>query len=201
MSYSLNEVEATAKKATRGAGYAWGIAEEAGKAVRFLCASGLDGCGALARVLEGFEGQQMLERVPNRDGDVWGSLGGMCPLLFGTVISDTAQSLLDAPMKASNVRETLLLGPFAALAARGLQQVVNVRWGEGRFVTDGAHVECNGEPPKLSDVTIALGGVLKDPLPRATRVSPKDADWAILNKYAHRTYAPATEESRRKGAG
>ena len=32
MSLSLNEVESTAKKAARGAGYPWGLAEEAAKA-------------------------------------------------------------------------------------------------------------------------------------------------------------------------
>ncbi|NND22495.1 MAG: DUF3726 domain-containing protein, partial [Silicimonas sp.] len=42
MSYSLNEVEATAKKAARGAGYPWGLAEEAAKATRWLCAHDID---------------------------------------------------------------------------------------------------------------------------------------------------------------
>ena len=32
MNLSLNEVDAMAKKAARGAGYSWGLAEEAGKA-------------------------------------------------------------------------------------------------------------------------------------------------------------------------
>ena len=33
MSFALNEIEATANKAARGAGLDWGIAEEAGKVV------------------------------------------------------------------------------------------------------------------------------------------------------------------------
>lgn len=40
MSFALNEIEATAKRATRGAGYDWGLAEDASKAVRWLCARG-----------------------------------------------------------------------------------------------------------------------------------------------------------------
>ena len=31
MSWSLGEIEGLAKKATRGAGYSWGLAEEAGR--------------------------------------------------------------------------------------------------------------------------------------------------------------------------
>ena len=47
MNYSLNAVESTAKRAARGAGYPWGLAEEAGKATRWLSHQGLEGCGAL----------------------------------------------------------------------------------------------------------------------------------------------------------
>ena len=35
MSHSLGEVEALARKAARGGGYSWGMAEEAGFAVRW----------------------------------------------------------------------------------------------------------------------------------------------------------------------
>lgn len=56
MVLSLNEVQVTAKKAARGAGYPWGIAEEAGQAARWLCSHGLDGCAALAGVLARFDG-------------------------------------------------------------------------------------------------------------------------------------------------
>ena len=41
MSYSLNEYEALALRAARGAGLSWGLAEEAGKAVKILSSLGL----------------------------------------------------------------------------------------------------------------------------------------------------------------
>ena len=40
MSYSLNEFQALARKAAGGSGVAWGIAEEAGMAARYLCEHG-----------------------------------------------------------------------------------------------------------------------------------------------------------------
>ena len=49
MHASLNEIESLCKKAARGAGLSWGLAEEAGKAARWLSAHGLDGPGVLAR--------------------------------------------------------------------------------------------------------------------------------------------------------
>ena len=52
MDYSLNEYEALAFKAARGAGLAWGIAEEAGKAVRTLSSLGLESASILRECLE-----------------------------------------------------------------------------------------------------------------------------------------------------
>ncbi len=51
MSWSLNEIEGLARKAARGSGLSWGLAEEAGKATRWLCAAGLPGADALAGLL------------------------------------------------------------------------------------------------------------------------------------------------------
>ena len=48
MSYSLSEIEAMCLKATRGAGYDWGLAEEAGMAARLQSVAEALGCGFLA---------------------------------------------------------------------------------------------------------------------------------------------------------
>jgi hypothetical protein len=45
--WSLNEIEALAGKAARGAGYDWGLAEEAGQSVRWLEARDFRGADAL----------------------------------------------------------------------------------------------------------------------------------------------------------
>ena len=56
--------------------------------------------------------------------------------------------------------------------------------------------------PSFSDHTqITLGGQLTTPRPHVTRATPDPVCWDTLNRFAHRTYAPATEESRLLGAG
>ncbi len=72
---SLNEIDAMARKAARGAGYAWGLAEEAGRAVRWLEARGLPGLAALLRHLE--------RGAPNETS----------PLLAGATLSDRARAI------------------------------------------------------------------------------------------------------------
>ncbi len=55
MMYSLGEIEVHAKKAVRGAGFEWGFAEEAGKAVRWLEQQHLPGMKVLADYLSAYD--------------------------------------------------------------------------------------------------------------------------------------------------
>ena len=64
MSHSLNEIEALGKKAARGAGMPWGMAEEASKALRWLCAHGIDGMTHLARLLKRNDGMEHAQIAP-----------------------------------------------------------------------------------------------------------------------------------------
>jgi len=184
MSYALNEVEAMAKRATRGAGYEWGLAEEAAKATRWLCAQGLDGANILAGVLGSGE----------RDST--------CPLSAGAGLSDRATLLSATPSTLNGVTNTAMLLPFAALAARQTGAAVIVTCGDARAVTDGNRLSLTGSfPIGVSDVEVHTGGALEKPTPPATRANPDPDAWEVLGRLAHRTYAPATEESRMLGAG
>lgn len=56
MKVSLNQIEQTARKAARGAGLAWGLADEVGRAMRWLHTYGLNGAALLAAHLDGVGG-------------------------------------------------------------------------------------------------------------------------------------------------
>ena len=59
MIVSLNEVQAMATKAASGCGLAWGIAEEAGLATRWLCARGFRGADKMLHALEQHQACQL----------------------------------------------------------------------------------------------------------------------------------------------
>lgn len=179
MSFSLNEVEATARKAARGAGYAWGMADEAGRAVRWLCAHGIDGCGALAGLVQA-------------DGEA-----GVCPLVTGCMIADLGV----AQAEFAQVRVPVLVVPFVARMAQAKACRVALVTDHGKAVIDGDGVMMRGDLRHTATIQMAVTADFLDPPQTASRAEPDAADWAILNAFAQRTYAPATEESRRKGAG
>jgi hypothetical protein len=185
---SLGEAEALARKAARGAGFDWGMAEEAGRALRWLCARGLPGGAALAALLSA------------RDGDV---LSGACPLATGTALADRA--LPDCKFDA--VASPLLLLPFAAQVAALAGRPVRLAWPGAQVdlapdgtacLGDGAALDApRAAPVTLQQVARGEGRLLA----RGTRAALDDATCAVLDGFAARTYAPATPESRLAGAG
>ncbi len=207
MTRALNEVDATTKKAARGAGYSWGMAEEAGKATSWLCAHGLDGCGALSALLARTDGKALADLAPAQLSGEWRAASKlMCPILAGATLSDCAYRLNAGDIGLANVAEPLIILAFAASAARQVSTSITVKWDGLTAITDGNGISVSASrdalrAPLADRVVIHAGGDLGSPQPRQSRTTPHAAAWKRLAHLAHRTYAPATEESRLKGAG
>ncbi len=202
MTLSLNEVEAVAKKAATGTGYPWGLAEEAAKATRWLCKYQLDGVSALAGLLKQVDDAKVSDRAPRFTSNVWAASEGLlCPLVAGTVVSDRAH-IVTQDIRFAKLAWPILVLPFAASLAVQTKQTVTVNWEGAEAVTDGASVCFAGEAvPVALWAAVRLGGTMDTARTTAARATPKSEDWELVNTFAHRTYAPATEESRQKGAG
>jgi len=203
MTYSLNEVELTAKKAARGAGYPWGMAEEAGKATRWLCQQGLDGCLVLAELLKQSDGADLADWSPKPNSSDWNiKAKPLCPIMTGAAISDHANGLRIQTIHVSNVLQPLLLLPFAAMAARQLDATITLTWSGCVAQTNGHGLHIHGDQMDGADfILIKIDGPVESLQTQTSRSSPDADAWAALGQFAHRTYAPATAESRAKGAG
>jgi Protein of unknown function (DUF3726) len=197
---SLNEVEALATKAARGAGLSWGLCEDAGKATRWLAACGVDWSPSLIVLL-------------SMHGRLRGPLDNhaeraLSPLLAGTYIADLQIS--DTSLQA--VAYPLWLLPFAGRIAAEGGTAVRVSWGWLSITVwpnggDVAGPQTELAAPYASQVVIstvrpgqaAPGQVVA--LPRQLRSSVRTADWHALEALGARTYVPASAQSRAKGAG
>jgi len=209
MTYSLNEIEAISKKAARGAGFSWGMSEEAGKAVRWLVAYGFAGAEAFADLLETSNGLSRADFAPREVSHMMAPADGpMCPIACGAVLCDAAARLTrDGGTAMLRVAHPLLVVPFAAAAAGILRKPVTIGWGDLAIVVDASDVWVSDPQDELNAPWVdridyqrggQADGTPKRPSFRGT-VSPEAQ--ATLAKFAHRTYAPATEESRMFGAG
>ena len=212
---SQNEIQTLAAKAARGIGLPWGVAEEAGRAARWLEARGLAGLSALDRALARLAASDWRQSFPIAEGRVWrGESGELDGLLAGMTLADAAHRLL--PVAAGDalvlvgVRWPLLAVPFLA----GVSRVS----GKRLAVSPGPQMPAIGIGPQSADgscralegmafaetVRIASsgGGALLPDLPRLDGSIAVDGGvYARLDRRAARIYVPESAESQARGAG
>ena len=196
---SCNELEVLCLKAARGAGLSWGLAEEAGFAIRWLFSRGIDGAGVLLSHLDEFA--RISSKVDFRDGAFRANeKGSVCPIAVGAAISDFASDGR-CDFHAEKVRRPILILPFLhgiAAASGGTQALI---WVGGR-VTVSAGGEVSGEVTILSvedeaDVAIAPVTVTAEQQSSKCGYSRPTKDVLTrLNTYAMLTTVPASASSR-----
>jgi len=209
---SLNEVEAYARRAARGAGMHWGLAEEAGKAARWLAERDLPGVQLLAQLLTANRERAYEDMAPVIVDGRWQAANGeLCPLCSGAALWDRGEQLVvGEEIHLLALARPLLLTPFLDQTWRSRGASYEMRWTGVRISVsaDGVALECNKDSALLEgradDVTVVVGA---DPgkglthRPRTAGVSIPISTWRILEALAKRTYVPASEESRARGAG
>jgi hypothetical protein len=209
MTWSLNELEAETKKAIRGAGLSWGLAEEGSKATRWLAAHGVDPLAALSEILERHDRHAIAAIVTLPAAGRWHSDAPICPIALGVALCDYADRLEVGAVVAGPVVRPLLLLPFAAAVARMLKCPLQLE-------ADEMHVVLNerGDPScdvSKFDTAVASEArcILAAERPPAWQVcaatthgiAADPESWRRISSYVHRTYVPASERSRLQGAG
>jgi len=192
MSWSLGEMAALALKATRGAGLPWGLAEEAAGAVFWLHQRNLPGISALCGYLAN------RDRPPHTET-------ALCPLVTGAALSDGSRpcpSQMDDHIDLGVVAAPLLLLPFVATLSPG------TIW----LDTGSLGVPAYRLPDHWQSEWLRGSATCQLRLAARPQIDPTHAGQTRLpdhfaccverlTMYAHRTYAPATSQSRLAGAG
>lgn len=209
MNRSLNEIEAHAKRAARGAGLSWGMAEEAGRAARWLASHDLAGPALLSDLLTKNDLLSHEQVAPvSLEGEWHAPAGDLCPLAAGAALNDCADRLAEGQtVKMLSVSYPLLVLPFAAWSAVHLNAPVQVRWQNLRASTDGEGIWIDDPDSDISTSNAAAltCRIASNRTDAATlpglRANVTPAVWAKLDVFAQRTFAPATDVSRLLGAG
>ena len=233
--YSLSEIDALARKATRGAGYSWGVAEDVGKSVRWLSAYGFSGSDILAKHLEMISGkhQDYLPKLKSTTPEATTEKAlefknndqPLCSLYCGTLINDLGHHLKDnKTLTFCNMLFPLLALPAAARTAEAYHIAIAYTCGETSFFCDANGITIKNsfaEPSRSTShngIYAELDAFVLDNspevicsriqnnfkntfLPNPQSRSITNEGLSILEKLAHKTYAPDTEESRLRGAG
>lgn len=207
--YSLAEIEALSRKAARGGGLNWGLADEAGKAARWLASVGLPGPQVLSRLLTRNDGKPFEALCPIETAGTWQARSGeLCPLIAGACLVDRAEQLATPQgIRLGKVALPVLMLPFVARAADRTGRDIEVSWSGVRIVCRGDAIAIEAENDALvidlvDGVTVRAAQSTADhPVAASNASRAVDAQtWGALTRMAHRTLVPASEASR-AGAG
>ncbi len=131
---TLSEIDTTSKRAAKGAGFSWGIAEEVGKNMRLLELYGLPGIKNLNKFLKDYKEKQfqkitLISEINNSNKYPF------CPVILGTNFIDQV-NLLDKKnnIKITNVAYPILFLPFVSRASEVIGKRIFLKIDEKEFL-------------------------------------------------------------------
>jgi len=194
---SFSEIETTSKRASKAAGFSWGVAEEIGKSVRSLELFGLPGIINLNTYLKKIKKKhpKKIEKIEkeNKTEDK-----ELCPIYSGVAFLDRCLELEKlASLKFYNVNYPLLMIPFISKASEIMSKKILVQYDNTSFLLN-------------FDKSIFSKNIDKQAQPQANVLSIEfienknsfsEQDWKELYKLSEETFVDESNSSKIKAAG
>ena len=194
---SFSEIDTTSKRASKAAGFSWGVAEEIGKSIRSLELFGLPGVINLNLYLKKIKRNhpKKLNRInkENKPNDK-----ELCPIYSGVAFLDQCRQLETLQsIKFCNVSYPLLMLPFISKASELVGKKILTQYNKVSFLLN-------------FDKSIFSKNVDKQANPLANEInieflenknSFSEKDWKELYKLSEETFVEESESSRSRAAG
>ena len=194
---SLSEIDTTSKRASRAAGYSWGVAEEIGKNIRLLEMFGLKGIKTLNQYYsvknkEKFSNSNLL--IENNISDKY----PYCPIILGINFLDQIRTLEKFEKITFNkISFPLLLLPFLSRSSEIIGKKINIKFDKIEFLLNlnvniSSNLLDNNCPEIANNVEINI-------------IENKDnfteQEWKSLYKLSEETFVEETESLKQGAAG
>jgi len=194
---SLSEIDTTSKRASKAAGYSWGISEEVGKNIRLLEMFGLPGVKNLNDFYKKKKEQQFENlNLISKDNKI--AKSEFCPIIAGTSFLDQIKSLENLnEIKFEKIAYPLLFLPFVSRASEVIGKRLLLKLDEKEFLLNfNNNIYSNflkNEIIKIANV------VLIKFLENSDSFSEKE--WNEIYKISEDTFVEESDSSMEKGAG
>ena len=192
---SLSEIDTTSKRASKAAGFSWGIAEEIGKAIRSLELFGLPGIKNLNLYLNKIE-KNHPEKVNKIDKE--NKNKELCPIYSGVAFLDQCQKLeILKNIKFYNVNYPILILPFISKASEILGRKILIKFNKSSFLMNfNKSIFSNN----LENHNIDLANEISIEF-LENKNSFSDTEWKELYKISEKTFVDESDSLKVKGAG
>ena len=195
---SFSEIDTTSKRASRAAGFAWGIAEEVGKNMRNLEMFGLPGVKNLNLYLQNIK-KNHTEKPKKIAKENRPQSKEFCPIYCGTSFLDNCKMLESLKLiKFFNVSYPLLLLPFLSRASDLVGKKISVQYEENNFLLNfdktifSKNIKNDHIVSLAKEITIEF-------LENNNSFSAQE--WKELYKLSEETFVEETDSLKTKGAG
>ena len=194
---TLSEIDTTSKRAAKGAGFSWGIAEEVGKNMRLLELFGLPGIKNLNQFLKDYKEKQF-QKVTLISDTNNANKYPFCPIILGVNFIDQV-NLLDKKIniQISNVAFPLLFLPFVSRASEMIGKRIFLKIEEKEFLLNlNQSIYSNYLKNEILEVcnTINISFI-------ENSNSFNENEWKELYKLSEDTFVKETESLKISGAG
>ena len=194
---SFSEIDTTAKRASKAAGFSWGMAEEIGKSIRSLELFGLPGILNLNNYLKKIK-QEHPKKIEKIEKENKTSDKELCPIYSGVAFLDRCLELEKLKsIKFYNVSYPLLMLPFISRASEIMSKKILVQYDNTSFLLN-------------FDKSIYSKNIDKQAQPLANVISIEfienknsfsEQDWKELYKLSEETFVDESDSSKEKAAG
>ena len=194
---SLSEIDTTSKRASRAAGYSWGVAEEIGKNIRLLELFGLEGI----KTLNQYYSVKNKEKFSNLNLIIKNNISDKypyCPIILGINFLDQIRTLEKFEKITFNkISFPLLLLPFLSRSSEIIGKKINIKFDKIEFLLNlNVNISSNlldkNCPEIASNVEINI-------------IENKDnfteQEWKSLYKLSEETFVEETESLKQGAAG
>ena len=195
---SFSEIDTTSKRASKAAGFAWGISEEVGKNMKNLEMFGLPGVKNLNLYLQKIK-KKPTERPKKIEKENRPQTKEFCPIYCGAIFLDNCKMLeVLKSIKFFNVSYPLLLLPFLSRASDMLGKKISVQYEGNNFLLNFdktifcKDIKNNQVIPSAKEISIEF-------LENNNLFSAQE--WKELYKLSEETFVEETDSLKSKGAG
>ena len=194
---TFSEIETTTKRASKAAGFSWGIAEEIGKSIRSLELFGLPGIINLNKYLKKIKKKHpkkiaKIEKKNKTDDKE------LCPIYSGVAFLDRCLELEKLKsLKFYNVSYPLLMLPFVSRASEMTSKKILVQFDKSSFLLnfDKSIFSKNIEKQTQSIAKVVNIEFMEN------KNSFSQQDWKELYRLSEETFVDEADSLKKTGAG
>ena len=194
---SFSEIETTAKRASKAAGFSWGIAEEIGKSIRSLELFGLPGIINLNQYLKKIKKKhpKKITKIEKKNKTKDKEL---CPIYSGIAFLDRCLELEKLKsLKFYNVSYPLLMLPFISRASEMMSKKILVQFDKSSFLLnfDKSIFSKDIEKQAQSQAKIVNIEFMEN------KNSFSEQNWKELYKLSEETFVDESDSLKKSAAG